>query len=152
MALCFKISLQRYFYSWHLKAACAEGAARSLFAFLFFVIVCRMSHSKAFSQQSKPGRNSHSSNRYVCVVFAHWRDAMKKRRTGRSFFFFLCTQCLGCSPNIHTNTGLSYLPHRGLGWWWWWWWGCGGGGGVEGLCRINTKSSNGAWGAHSYKI
>lgn len=39
--------------------------------FYFFALffIC-LSPSKAFPLQSKPGRNSHSSNRYVCVVLA----------------------------------------------------------------------------------
>lgn len=51
-------------------------------------------------------------------------------------WFFL--QCLGCPPNLHTIPGPSYLPHWGLGW-----------RGGQKPCRINTKSSNGAWGAET---
>lgn len=69
---------------------------------------------------------------------------MKKRRTGRSFFSFFVRSVwaalqtfiptLGC-PIFHTEAW-GGGGGGGVGVW--------GGGGVEGLCRINTKSSNGA--------
>lgn len=100
--------------------------------FPFFFFVYRMSHSKAFSLQSKPGRNSHSSNRYVCVVFTHRRDAdTKKDRV------FLAVFGLPSKLSYHSWAVLSptQAPGAARGW--------------LNPCRINTKSSNGAWGGET---
>lgn len=84
-----------------------------LLVFFHFLFLKRMSHSKAFSLQSKPGRNSHSSNRYVCVVFAH--RGMRRNKGQQVWFFF--QRCLSFPPNLHIILGPSYLPHRGPGRW-----------------------------------
>lgn len=80
------------------------------FSFLFFFSVCGVSHSKAFPLQSKPGRNSHSSNRYVCVVFTHRRNTEGGRNSQRVILaVFELPSKLLCHPRA-----TLCLPHRGL--------------------------------------
>lgn len=112
---------------------CISGRGHQLSTFLHFFFfffqlffLC-MSHSKAFPLQSKPGRNSHSSNRYVSVVFAHRTNTEKKKASE------LFQQCLGFPPRLHTITGPPYLPHRPEA-----------KRGQQNPSGISTKSSNGA--------
>lgn len=93
-----------------------------------------MSHSKAFPQQSKPGRNSHSSNRYVSVVFAHRRNT---EVGGRTTSCWVILAGLGSSPSFHATRGHPVSPRQRPG------------AGGPNPFRINTKSSNGAWGGKS---
>lgn len=71
-----------------------------------------MSHSKAFPQQSKPGRNSHSSNRYVCVVFAHRTNTERgKNNKPLSYSSSVWAPLQAFTPSRAT----PYLQHGGLG-------------------------------------
>lgn len=71
-----------------------------------------MSHSKAFPQQSKPGRNSHSSNRYVCVVFAHRTNTERgKNNKPLSYSSSVWAPLQAFMPSRAT----PYLQHGGLG-------------------------------------
>lgn len=131
--------------SWHFffVFCCISGRERKLCPFshfhalLFFLFfsVCRMSHFKAFSLQSKLGRNSHSSNRYVCVVFAHGRDAEKRGR-----WVILAVFGLPSKPSCHPWAVPSPTQRPGVA------------RGRQNPCRINTKSSNGARGGETNKI
>lgn len=103
----------------------------------FFLLVCRMSHSKAFPQQSKPGRNSHSSNRYVSVVFAHSRNTEVGGREPQAAALF--QQSLGSSPAFMPSQAAPYLHGRGLGrrgWWVGGWVGGWGGQIPSGLTQV----------------
>lgn len=97
--------------------------------FLLFIVVCRVSHSKAFPLQSKPGRNSHSSNRYVSVVFAHRRNTEKRGQR-----VILAVFGLPSKASYHPRATLSptQRPEAERG--------------QQNPCRINPKSSNGARG------
>lgn len=98
-------------FTWHLNHARfyihTQVVVSSQFFFLF---VCRVTHSKVLLLQSKLGRNSHSSNRYACVVFTHRRV----RERGREKPCQLFQQYLGFPPSSHTTPRPSYLPHRGI--------------------------------------
>lgn len=100
--------------------------------FLVFSLFLCVSHSKAFPLQSKPGRNSHSSNRYVCVVFAHRRDTQREREKKRpvSYFSSVWASLQGFIPSPGHPISPTQRPEAERG--------------RQNPCRINTKSSNGA--------